>query len=163
LGAERVFTYLADSAADVTVASGDARLTLEHELMESGAQNFDVLAIDAFSSDAIPVHLLTEEAIELYLKHLKSKDGILAIHITNNHLDLKPLVSALANRFKLASVWIEDYGMDDMTLENEWILLSQNSNTLDALGIAESASPLSTDHLFRIWTDDYSNLYRLLK
>src|SRR5207247_7660453 len=85
------FTYLTNCKARVEVILGDARLSLERET----PQQFDVLALDAFNSDAIPVHLLTKEAFEIYLRHLKP-DGALAVHISNRHLDLLPVVETLA-------------------------------------------------------------------
>src|SRR5262249_23678636 len=94
-GPQRMFTYLRDGPARVEIVLGDARLSLERERKRSGAQGFDVLAIDAFTSDSIPVHLLTKEAFELYLSHLARPDGILAIHISNRQLDLAPVVRAL--------------------------------------------------------------------
>src|SRR5205807_5602010 len=90
------FTFLKDSRAKVEVALGDARLSLERE----PAQNFDVLALDAFSSDAIPVHLLTVEAFKTYLRHLKP-DGVLAVHISNRYLDLVPVVQQAARHLSL--------------------------------------------------------------
>src|SRR5207247_4303506 len=86
----RYFTFVEDSPATVEVELGDARLSLERELAQSGAQKFDVLAVDAFRNDAIPIHLLTEECGELYFRHLKP-DGLLVLHLSNNFLHLAPV------------------------------------------------------------------------
>ncbi len=96
------FSYLSDSQALIEVVPGDARLSLEGELYTSGSQDFDVLILDAFSSDSIPVHLIDREAFDIYLQHL-APNGILAVHITNRHLDLLPVVWTLADHFKLES------------------------------------------------------------
>ena len=88
--AQTLFTFYPHSPADKAILMGDARLTLERQLANEGPQNYDILAVDAFSSDAIPVHLLTREAIQLYFRHLKP-DGVLALHISNRYLDLKPV------------------------------------------------------------------------
>src|SRR5207247_3606543 len=100
------FTYVRDSGAPVEFALGDARIALEQELARGQKQRFDVLVLDAFSSDSIPMHLLTREAIEVYLQHLND-DGILAVHISNRYLDLKPVVRAIGQHFELANVFID--------------------------------------------------------
>ena len=88
---------------------GDARLSLERE----PPQHFDVLAIDAFSSDAIPVHLITREAVEVYLRHMKP-DGVIAFHVTNRYLDLVPVVEGIAHELDLHALWISDPGDDPL-------------------------------------------------
>ncbi|MCH8218993.1 MAG: fused MFS/spermidine synthase, partial [Planctomycetes bacterium] len=99
--AEKLFSYLKDSEADVEVVPGDARLSLERE----ASQNSDLLVLDAFSGGAVPVHLLTKEAFEVYLRHL-NPDGVLAVHITNIHLDLAPVVRRLGEAFHLEAISI---------------------------------------------------------
>jgi SAM-dependent methyltransferase len=99
------FTHLARSPAKIDVVMGDARLSLEREFAAGGSQQFDLLALDAFSSDAIPVHLLTREAVALYLRHLRP-DGMLAVHISNRYLNLEPVVRALAQEFGMGMVTI---------------------------------------------------------
>jgi hypothetical protein len=113
------FTYLKDCRAQVEVIPGDGRLSLERELNRGEPQKFDVLALDAFSGDAVPVHVLTEEAFQIYLKHLSGPQAIIAINITNTYLDLRPIVLRLANRFGLRSAWISSYG-DGETVNPEW-------------------------------------------
>ena len=108
--AQREFTYLADSAATIELPLGDARLSLERE----PKQNFDVLAVDAFSSDAIPVHLITSEALAIYKRHMKP-GGVIAFHVTNRYLDLVPVVKALADAQGLAAILMRDDTKDGMT------------------------------------------------
>jgi SAM-dependent methyltransferase len=98
--AQRDFSYLKDSDATIELSLGDARLSLERE----APQQFDVLAIDAFSSDAIPVHLITREAVQVYLRHMKP-DGIIAYHVTNRYLNLEPVVESIAHELGLHALW----------------------------------------------------------
>ena len=107
LGPANLFTYLKDCPGNVEVARGDARLSLERELREGRPQQFDVLGIDAFSSDAIPTHLLTTQAIGVYVQHLRRPGGILAVHISNRYLDLEPVVRAAAAALNLNVAVIE--------------------------------------------------------
>jgi hypothetical protein len=151
------FTYLAKSAGSVQIVPGDARLSLESEAAQGQLQNFDVMVLDAFSGDAVPAHLLTLEAFALYRQHLRQPDGILAVHITNTYLDLRPVVLSAAAHYHLKSVWIHAPGDGLISAESEWILLS------------EGTLPSSQDQLppvaanFKPWTDDYSNLFRVLR
>ena len=118
--AERYFTYLADSRADIDVIMGDARLSLERET----PQEFDILVIDAFTGDAIPMHLLTKEAFEEYSRHLKP-DGVIAVLIAT-HLDLGPVVRALSEHLGLDAVRIiNGYGPDE-DWGADWMLVSQS-------------------------------------
>ena len=153
------FSFLNDSRAAVEVALGDARLTLERE----PAQNFDVLALDAFSSDAIPVHLLTAEAIGVYLRHLKP-EGILAVHISNRYLDLVPVVQEAARHHRLVLRQVENDDVDDEGVyRSDWMLLSASAAAFESKGLAESAERVVTTTHIRLWTDDYSDLSRILK
>ncbi len=156
------FTYLRDSPAKVELVLGDARLSLERELIRGQAQNFDVLAVDAFSSDSIPVHLLTREAIAIYLGHLRRPDGVLAIHISNRSLDLAPVVRALADAFRLEAAVVDTDSVDDATWGATWVLLSRDRTVLETAEIDEESEELVGSGT-RLWTDDYSNLFRLLK
>jgi len=157
------FSFVEDSQADVTMVLGDARISLERELAESGSQNFDVLALDTFSSDSIPVHLVTKEAFALYLEHLAS-DGIIAAHITNLHLDLQPVFWQIANEYDLSMVRIEYEGDDDGGYASHWILLARDPALLNIPAIQENAIDLSGySTTLRLWTDDYSNLFQILK
>lgn len=157
------FSFVKDSQADVTMALGDARISLERELAETGSQNFDVLVLDTFSSDSIPVHLVTKEAFALYLEHL-ALDGVIAAHITNLHLDLQPVFWQLAKHYGLSMVRIEYEGDSNGGYASHWILLARDPALLDVTAIQEHAVDLkgySTS--LKLWTDDYSNLFQILK
>jgi hypothetical protein len=158
--ARKYFTYLSASKANVQILLGDARLTLENQ----PPQQYDVLVLDAFSSDSVPVHLLTKEAVEIYLKQL-GNDGILAFHISSNHLNLKKVVWRLAEEFQLHSAWIEcDEDPQSGTLSSDWILLSRNAAILDTPAIVEAANPpVTDDSQVDLWTDDHMNLLQILR
>jgi spermidine synthase len=160
-GSMPTFTFLADSPAKTDVQLGDARRLLEAEANRGEWQNFDVLVLDAFNSDSIPVHLLTQEAVELYLKHLNNPDGVLAVHISNRSLDLAPVLAGIAKRFQLKSA-VVDY-RQSIYQASLWVLLSRNRAILQLPLLKEHAlyGPPSTHE--ELWTDDYSNLLRLIK
>ncbi|MGB7759306.1 MAG: fused MFS/spermidine synthase [Bryobacteraceae bacterium] len=152
------FTFLADCRGKLEVAMGDARLSLEREQPE----NFDVLAVDAFSGDAIPVHLLAREAMDLYFRHLRP-DGILAVHISNRHLDLKPVIEgearAAGRRARLVDTEDDDgAGVFAAT----WVLVTAPPNDFDN-EIRANSNPVFHARNVRLWTDDYSNLFQILK
>ncbi len=160
--AQTYFTYLEDSSARVDVVLGDARLSMERELEQHQPQRFDVLARDAFNSDSIPVHLLTREAFAIYLQEL-APEGILAVHIRNKTLDLKPVVQAAAAHFGLAAAWIDVTESDDpMHYMSSWVLLSRDPGLLAQPAIASAAKPFPSKPV-RLWTDDYSNVLSVLK
>jgi hypothetical protein len=158
-GQSGYFSFLKDSAANIEVVLGDARLSLEQE----PPQNYDILVLDVFSSDSIPVHLLDKESFELYLQNIKP-DGILAVHITNRYLDLVPVVWTLADHFNLSRVLIDDPGDYADTAHSIWMLLSRNPDQLAVPAIQSRATPMYgyVSHI-RLWTDDYSNLFQILK
>ena len=152
------FTYLSDCRGKLEIAMGDARLSLAREQPE----NFDVLAVDAFSSDSIPVHLLTREAMDLYFRHLRP-DGILAVHVSNHHLDLKPVVAgeARAGGRRVRVVDTEDDD-DAGVFGATWMLVTGPPNNFDN-AICASSNPVSRSRRARLWTDDYSDLFQILK
>jgi SAM-dependent methyltransferase len=156
--AQRDFTYLKDSAATIELPLGDARLKLERE----APQNFDVLAIDAFSSDAIPVHLITREAVEVYLRHMKP-DGVIAFHVTNRYLDLVPVVEGIAHELGLTAVWIDDAGADPLANSSSWVLLAKDPKRLEDPRLSGAATPIVPRRDWRVWTDDFNNLVQVLK
>lgn len=156
--AHRDFAYLGESEATIDVELGDARLTLERE----PPQRFDVLAIDAFSSDAIPVHLITDEALKVYRRHMKP-GGVIAFHVTNRFLDLVPVVDALAKANGLSAVWIADDGEADIASRSDWMLLSDDPESLTREGLSEAAKPIVPRPDWRLWTDDFNNLVQVLK
>jgi hypothetical protein len=134
------------------------------ELRQNRPQHFDVLAIDAFAGDAIPVHLLTEEAFKIYLAHLEQPDGILAFHVTNGYFDLRPEIFLMGRRLGMASVWIHSTGDRTVGGGNDWVLLSRSAKSVDSVSQFNSASVRYVPAVpARAWTDDYSNLLEVLK
>jgi SAM-dependent methyltransferase len=160
--AQRDFTYLRDSDATIELPLGDARLALERELGETGPQNFDVLAIDAFSSDAIPVHLITREAVEVYLRHMKP-DGVIAFHVTNRYLDLVPVVEGIAHELDLHTLWISDDGELPLANSSSWVLVAKDPVRLSDPRLMEAATNISARRDWRVWTDDFNNLLQVMK
>jgi hypothetical protein len=157
---ERYFTYLRDCRVKVDILAGDARLSMERELNRDQSEGLDLLAVDAFSGDAPPVHLLTEQAFRIYMNEIKP-DGIIAAHITNTYLDLRPVLLGISERFRLNYVFVHSDGDGQITSYNDWVLLSKRS-TLPASSVLRSGS---REHLTaaRLWTDDYSNLLQVLR
>jgi hypothetical protein len=133
---------------------GDARLNLEAEASRGQFQQFDVLVVDAFQGDAPPVHLLTSEALQVYLQHLKSPDSVIAVNISNRVLDLTPVLRALSTRWQLGFDHIGGFNGID------WVLLSRNKALLQAPVIYR---PYTFKDEPVLWTDDYSNLLTVLK
>jgi Spermidine synthase len=157
------FSFVRDSQADVTVIPGDARISLQRELDRGKAQSFDVLVLDTFSSDAIPIHLLTKEAFALYLAHL-APDGIIAAHITNLHLDLQPVFWRLAKYYGLSMAQVNYAGDSNGGYASLWILLSRDPALLQIPAVKEHSIDLNGySTSIQLWTDDYSNLFQILK
>jgi hypothetical protein len=157
--AENLFTYLRDSPAQITFADGDARTSLTRE----PPQSFDVIAVDAFSGDAIPLHLLTIEAIALYKKHL-APDGILAFHVSNQYLNLAPEIAQLARAANMQAKLIENQPDDSLgEYRATWILLTSSPTFFDQPELAAAASAVPTDSRLRTWTDDYSSILPILQ
>jgi len=161
--AKREFTFLSESPATIEVVLGDGRLSLERE----PSQGFDVLAMDAFSGDSIPMHLLTREAMAIYMRHL-TPGGVLAFQATNRFIDIAPVVAGLAREYGLTAVLISDTPQDTEGA-NYWlsatdqILVTSNRKLLESDQIREVGQVLVVQPGFRIWTDDYNNLFRILK
>ena len=156
--AQRDFTFLKNSDATIELSLGDARLSLERE----APQQFDVLAIDAFSSDAIPVHLITREAVEVYLRHMKP-DGVIAFHVTNRYLNLVPVVEGIANELGLHALWIDDAGLEPFGNASSWVLLAKDPSRLDDTRLTDPSSAIEPRRDWRVWTDDFNNLVQVLK
>ena len=153
------FYYLSDCEAKVDIMLGDARLSLERE----PSQDFDVLALDAFSSDSIPIHLLTVEAFRLYFRHLKPT-GILAVHVSNKYLDLKPIVGLAAKALEKQTCVIDTDDEDDINeFGATWVLVGGDRQFFQKPVISEGGTKLAGRSDLRLWTDDYSNLFRILK
>lgn len=155
--ARRDFTYLKDTDAKIEISLGDARLNLEREPV----QGFDVLAIDAFSSDSIPVHLITLEAVQIYEKHMKP-DGVIAFHVSNRFLDLKPVVSMIAEKRGLHVAWVRD-SYDDGSTTSDWVLLTKDKTQFLKPDILDGTFIIPPEPKLRIWTDDFNNLLQVLK
>lgn len=156
------FTYLNDSPADTQVKLGDARITMERELAASENQQFDVLAIDAFSSDAIPVHLLTTECGEIYRQHLRP-GGILALHVSNRFLDLTPVARGLADSLGWRAYQVDSDDDDSLgVFGSNWILVTSSDTIADDEELAEVITPWDENDETISWTDDYSGLWRIL-
>ena len=153
------FTFLADSIAHVNVLLGDARLTLERQK----PQAYDVIALDAFSGDAIPVHLLTQEAFELYFRHLQP-NGVIAVHISNRHLDLKPVVGGIAASLGVPVMLVEnEEGGFVAEASSDWLLVTRNQPFLDQPAIRQAAAEVQGTYTpIRRWTDEYSNLFQIM-
>ena len=158
------FTFLRDSPAQIDIVLGDGRLSLERE----ASQGYDLLAIDAFSGDSIPMHLVTREAMAIYVRHLKP-DGVIVFQATNRFVDLVPVVERLASEFGMTAVMITDISSEDSKDEDYWtsstdqILVTKNANLLASEKIRKVAEPLVPRPDFRIFTDDFYNLLRVLK
>jgi hypothetical protein len=153
------FTFLGDCKAKHEVAMGDARLSLEREAPE----NLDVLAVDAFSSDAIPVHLLTKQAMDLYFHHLRP-NGILAVHISNRYLNLEPVVDGEAQATGHVARLVDTADEDDTDVFGAtWVLVTAPSPGFDNEIMQSSTKIDPPKKKVRLWTDDYSNLFQILK
>ncbi len=156
--ARRDFRFIPDSAAHVDTVLGDARLTMERE----PPQKYDVLAIDAFSSDAIPVHLITKEALAIYLKHIKP-DGVIAFHVTNRFLKLAPVVKQIADTYGLHTALISDDETEGDASRTDWVLVTRNQKLLEHDSIKDNTSQITEIPRLRLWTDDFNNLVQILK
>ena len=159
----RYFTYLDDSPADVRVVLGDARLSLAAE--PDG--KFDLLMLDAFSSDAIPVHLVTREALALYLRKL-APGGRLAFHISNVHLDLEPVFANLARDARLACLLRDDTAVSPQEYEagkspSVWLVMARRAGDLAALTREARWRPARSNERLPVWTDDYSSLLSVFR
>ncbi len=163
LGENAVFTYLNDCAGRFEIVRGDARLSMERELEENRPQQYDVLILDAFSSDAIPVHLLTVEAMQMYMKHLRDEESVIAVHISNRAVDLKPVVAGLARKLGLEAVWVRKGPVGETINGSDWIILSRSRSTLDADDFRKEGRPMLAEGNPPLWTDDYSDLFSLIK
>ena len=164
--AQQYFTFLKNCPSTVDVIHGDARLMLENE----SPQDFDLLVLDAFSGDAVPTHLLTVEAAEVYLKHLKP-DGLIAIHISNLHFDLRRVTEGLAEAARLQAITLETAPVIDRITGaqsliepgSRWVLMSRDKSPLEHeiyRTLRAKTLPGQRDPV--LWTDDFSNLIEVL-
>ena len=163
------FSFLEDTPADWTVVLGDARLSLERELQEAGGRghDFDLLVLDAFSGDAPPIHLLTLEAVELYLEHL-AEDGLLLFNISNRYIDMSPVLWGIGEELSLEAVLFESWEDASKGLYGSWwMALTRNREWLAVPEVAEAIAEIPDNETrphehVALWTDDYSNLVQLL-
>lgn len=155
------FSFLKTTKASVEIVAGDARRSLTRELGD-GSQGFDILILDAFSSHSIPIHLLTRECFELYLNHLQH-DGVIAAHIGNPHINLKPVLHALAAHFELNIAVVTFRGDGQIEFDSIWILLTRDADLLEQPSIARRTlkGELPGDQS-DLWTDDFSNPLALM-
>lgn len=161
--AKTEFDFFPHSEADKDILMGDARLTMEDQLKRGESPQYDVLVIDAFSSDAIPVHLLTKESFELYQKLLKPT-GILAVHISNRYLDLSPVCQKGADAMGRKAMVVYDEG-DGSPNSNSttWVLIASDPNFFQSSAFnGANIYPPMVKADFRAWTDDYSNIWSIL-
>jgi hypothetical protein len=158
--ASEYFTFLKDTPARVDVVLGDARISMERE----SPQQFDVLVLDAFSGDAIPAHLLTKEAFDVYLRHLRP-EGAIAVHISNRHLDLYPVVHRLAQHFDMRSLYFSvGESAPRRRSASQWYVMSDNGPLMENPVVRSSAhGQLGAYASVPLWTDQYNNLFRVLK
>jgi hypothetical protein len=158
--AQKTFLFLNKCPAKVDIQLGDARLSLERE----PAQHFDVLILDAFSGDSIPSHLLTQEAFHLYRRHLKPS-GVMALHISNRHLKLEPVVLSQAEHLGMKCVQIvNDSDARQAVLMSKWMLVTNNESFLAQPEIRSVARTFRRQPGpgFPLWTDRYNNLFQIL-
>ena len=157
LGQKPWFSFLRDSRATIDIVLGDARLSLEKEAATGRLQKFDVLVLDAFSSDSIPVHLLTKEAVALYLRHLSGPDSVIAFHVSNRALDLRPVAYGLSREYRMTCVEVEQPGFSN------WVLASSNADMMNTPELSQRATPVTIRHAVPLWTDDYSSLWDVVR
>jgi hypothetical protein len=157
--ARSYFTYIGDSPASIDVVTGDARVSLEGE----PPQRYDVLVVDAFSGDAIPAHLLTIQALEVYRRHL-APGGIIAFNVSNDFLALAPVLDQLARKAGMQAVDVIAH--EDATrqqFDSEWVLVTSNAEFLANPAIVGARQPIAVPSGLRLWTDDYSSLVPIIK
>jgi hypothetical protein len=162
--ARREFTYLSSTPATVQVALGDARLSLQREVERGEAPRFDVLAVDAFSSDSIPAHLLTKQAIQLYTRCV-ADGGIIAVHISNRFLDLKPVLANLAADLGLNAQLVRDDPDEETSRasSSDWVLIAARPDAFEKAPFSGRVEALSLEPRVGVWTDQFNNLLGIVK
>jgi hypothetical protein len=160
------FTYRKDSDAAISIVLGDARISMEREQAHGDPQHFDVLAVDAFASDAIPVHLLTRECYRIYRYHLQ-QDGILALHISSRYFDLGPVVRSLplGDSGQAPKVlWVPSEANPRQGVDSsDWILITSNERFLSDPDILAAVASWPASQKPLVWTDNYTNLFSLFR
>lgn len=157
------FSYLEDSPAMQEIVGGDARIAMEARLAAEGGRGFDVLVLDAFSGDAVPAHLLTVEAFQLYVAHLADSDAVIAAHVSNLYLDLPRVVRGAAERLGWDAITVTAGGSGPRPFASDWVILAAPDNSwirssaiMDALSLEPEGQP-------EVWTDRYSSLFRIMR
>jgi hypothetical protein len=155
------FFFLGDSKAQTEIVLGDARVQLERELVAGRSQDFDLIAVDAFSSDSIPMHLLTAECADIYRRRL-APGGVIALHISNRALDLDPVARGMANHLGWTAVQIisEDDPAAGESSSN-WVLLTSSQDFLQRAGLTHQLSKRRSAPIN--WTDDFASLWHVLR
>ena len=156
--AQSEFTFISDSKANVDFVLGDARLSMEKE----EPQMFDVLAVDAFSGDSVPVHLLTTESMAVYMRHMRP-NGIIAFHVTNKFLNLPPVVESIARANGLHVAHIRDEDDNPLLRNTDWVLVARDTAVLAKDEIRLKAKPIKPIAGLKPWTDDFNNLFAIVK
>ena len=157
------FTYLDDSAAEINLLLGDARVSLTQETVGEARPLFDLLVVDAFSGDSIPQHLLTQEAIALYLKNM-SDYGVIVIHVSNSHLNLLPLMRGLAADQQMAIRYFHTSAEQAHEHDTQWVWLSRNEQLMSDVLVRAYQSDWPDDEANKVlWTDAHSSLMSVLK
>ncbi len=157
--AQGLFFYLRETSAQAPITIGDGRLSLERDK----SAPFDAIVLDAFSGDAIPVHLLTREAMALYARHLTT-GGTMAFHVSNDYLDLSPVVKQLAENAGYLSVLVHSHAdLDEATLPADWVLVTKNASVLENASIRVHSRTIGSRPGLRLWTDDFSDVWSAFK
>jgi len=156
--ARQEFSFLEESRARVEIVLGDARLALERE----PSQGFDILAVDAFAGGSIPIHLITAEAIDVYVRHL-SEEGLIAFNVTNRFLRLAAVVERIAAAEGLYTLFIHDLPAGTTLRHSDWVLMARNPTALAAEPLLASAGTIRPLPGLGVWTDDFHNLFEILK
>lgn len=162
-GRHPYFTFLKDSSARIEVVVGDARLSLENEADRGDVEKFDVLVLDAFSSDAIPMHLLTREAFSVYEEHLRGPASVIAVHISNQTLDLRPVLAGIDREFGFHALRVYAPLSTGPFSQSDWILLSRDPASLAGMEMAQHSEPFPGETQPIFWTDDYCNLFGVIR
>ncbi len=157
--AQKYFTYMKACMGKMDFVLGDARLSLEHE----SPQNFDIIALDAFNSDSPPLHLLTKEAFDIYMKHL-TPDGAIMIHATSSYLDFYPVVTKLAALYGMHCSYLLDMNEDQAKNRSAsvWLMVTKNQTLINHPDILAMTVPVTSESDFECWTDDYSSLFPIM-
>ena len=162
--ADRYFTYRQETQSQTETLQGDARILLENDLQQGRSRQFDLIIVDAFSGDSIPRHLLTREAMDVYLGHL-AHHGIIAIHISNRYLDLRPVVHALAHHAQMTPITVFDQPErsvpgNERLCPSDWMLVTENAEFLMRARVASQVTKLDTPPV--MWTDDFGSILQVV-